>query len=187
MKNKESNKNGKKKLLILVLLLFVVLGVTGYGAYSYFWTSGSFSGSDTVDIASFDPEVDISGDFLGHGGTMTLTCPNSELGNETVYCTGDLTVSNNGGTDITVEVSNATATAQHYSSSDDVTATAGTPTFSWTDTTISSGSSETLTVTVPVDLSSNFGDSEAHARNEAYNGEDIEVNVSFTITAAQVH
>ena len=71
-----------------MIILFVVIGLTGYGAYSYFYTSGSYSGHDEIDIASFNPEVD--GDFLGDGGTLTLTCPESETGNETIYCTGTL-------------------------------------------------------------------------------------------------
>ena len=186
MKNKESNKSDKKKLFILILLLFVVIGVSGYGAYSYFYTSGSFSGSDTVDIASFDPQVDYSGDFLGHGGTMQLTCPDSELGNETVNCTGTLSVYNNGGTDITVSTSNESADVDPLTS-DVVTATAGTPSFSWSNTTITSGSSETLTVTVPVSLSGCFGSSSSCERTEPYDGEAISVSVSFIIRAEQVH
>lgn len=187
MNNKESNKQNKKKIFVLFLLLFVVIGLTGYGAYSYFWTSGSFSGSDTVDIESFDPQLSLSGDFLGNGGTMTLTCPDSDDGYESITCTGSLEVYNNGGTDIVVSISDDDASASAYSSSDNVTASAGTPTFTWTDTTISPSSSETLTVEVPVELTSEFGSSSSYERNSAYSGEAVEVTVSFKITAAQVH
>lgn len=186
MKNNKSNKRDNRKLLILVLLLFVVIGVTGYGAYSYFWTSGSFSAEDQVSIAAFDPDVD--GNFLGNGGTLTLTCPNSTYGYETVNCTGTLTVNNNGGTDITVSVDEETASVSPYTgSNDDVNASAGTPTFSWSSSTISSSSSETLTVTVPVTLTSHFGSSEGYERTSEYTGEDFTVDVSFKIIAAQVH
>lgn len=185
MKNNKSNKRNNRKLIILILLLFVVIGITGYGAYSYFYTSGSFTGRDTVEIASFDPQV--SGDFLGNGGTLSLTCPNSEFGNETINCTGELTVSNNGGTYVNVSTSNESVYVSPYNSSDDVYAEAGTPTFSWSNSTISPGSSETLTVTVPVTLTSSFGSSESSERTSEYTGEAFTVDVSFTITVEQAH
>ena len=186
MKNKESNKQNKKKSLILVLLLFVLVGIAGYGVYSYFYTSGSYSASSDVSIASFDPEID--GDFLGNGGTLSLTCPDDEDGTGTVECTGSLTVSNNGDTAITVATSNASVHLDELSH-DDVTATAGTPVFAWenNETTIEAGSSRTLNVTVPVSLSSNFASGAGYERNSEYTGEAIGVTVSFKITATQVH
>lgn len=186
MKNKESNKQNKKKSLILVLLLFVLVGIAGYGVYSYFYTSGSYSASSDVSIASFDPKID--GDFLGNGGTLSLTCPDDEDGTGTVECTGSLTVSNNGDTAITVATSNASVHLDELSH-DDVTATAGTPVFAWenNETTIEAGSSRTLNVTVPVSLSSNFASGAGYERNSEYTGEAIGVTVSFKITAEQVH
>ena len=193
MTKKESNKKDKKKLLILILLLFAVIGVTGYGAYSYFWTQGSFSGtSDSVSVASFDPETSVNG-FVGSGGSVTLTCPDSTMGNETVDCTGTVTVYNNGGTDITVSTSSISANTNDLSD-DNVTATVGTPNFSWSNTTIAANNSENLTITVPVTLSSDFGSSESVSRSTPYNGDTydgyddaIEVTVDFNLKAAQVH
>lgn len=192
MKNKVKNKSDRKKLFILILLLFVVIGVSGYGAYSYFYTTGEFNASDTVEIASFDPEV--SGDFLGHGGSIILTCPDSGLGNETVQCTGELEVTNYGGTNIVLSIpEGATASVNQYYK-DAVQATAGTPSFSWgSGTTLSPDQSSTLTVTVPVTLSSCFGDFErACQRSEPYNEyedekEKVEVTVSFKVKAEQAH
>ena len=186
MKNKESNKQNKKKSLILVLLLFVLVGIAGYGVYSYFYTSGSYSASDDVSIAAFDPEI--NGDFLGNGGTLTLTCPSDEDGSGTVECTGSLTVSNNGDTAITVATSNASVHLDELSH-DNVTATAGTPVFAWegNSTTIEAGNTKTLDVTVPVSLSSNFASGEGYSRDSEYTGEAIGVTVSFQITATQVH
>ena len=174
----------KKKWLILALLLFVIIGVTGYEAYSYFYTSGDFSGSSDVSIAGFDPQV--NGDFLGDGGTLTLTCPESETGSGTVNCSGELVVTNNGSTDITVSTSEPLVNLSEISS-DSVTANAGTPTFSWDNSTIGPGSTGTLTVTVPVSLSSYFADGTDHYRSSAYEGEAIGVTVSFKITATQTH
>lgn len=187
MNNKDSNKRNKKKLIILVLLLFIIIGISGYGAYSYFYTSGSFSGSDEVTINSFDPQITINNDFVGNGGSVTLTCPNSETGNETIECTGSIGVLNNGGSAITVSTSNVVASLDAISS-DAVSATAGTPTFSWSNTTIEAGSTETATITVPVDLDSYFGSSGSSSyRSSAYTGEAIEVTVTFDLTATQVH
>ena len=194
MKNKVKNKSDRKKLFILILLLFLVIGVSGYGAYSYFYTTGEFNASDTVEIASFDPEVDVSGNFLGHGGSIILTCPDSRLGNETVQCTGQLTVTNYGGTNIVLSIPEGATASVETMNQDAVQATAGTPSFSWgSGTTLSPDQSSTLTVTVPVTLSSCFGDSErACKRSEAYNEyedekEEVEVTVSFKVKAEQAH
>ncbi|MBR2712918.1 MAG: hypothetical protein IKE73_04345 [Bacilli bacterium] len=184
MNKNKTNNSDKKKLFILILLLFVVIGVTGYGAYSYFYTSGSYSGNEEIDIASFNPEID--GDFLGDGGSLTLTCPESATGNEVVNCTGTLDVVNNGNTPITLSTSNASVSLNNLSH-DDVSSSAGTPTFSWSDATVSEGNTSTLTVTVPVTLSSHFGSSDGYSRDTAYAGEAIEVRVSFKITATQVY
>ena len=138
-----------------------------------------------VSIASFDPEI--SGDFLGDGGSLTLVCPSSGTGNETIQCEGTVEVNNNGGTAIEVSTSDSSVSLD-FITQDEVTATAGDPTFSWTNTTIAAGSTETLTVTVPVDLDSDFGTYwDSDYRSSAYNGEALEVTVSFKIVAAQVH
>ena len=75
-----SKKQGKKKLLILALLLFAVVGIAGYGVYSYYWTQGNFkAASQDIEVLSFDPEttIDETTKFLGEGGAVTLTCPSS--------------------------------------------------------------------------------------------------------------
>ena len=181
------NKNSKMKLVALVLLLFVAIGVAGYGTYSYFYTNGSFSGSSDVSIASFDPQISESGDFLGHGGSITLSCPDSDDGDETITCTGSLDIYNNGGTDIIVSTSNESVDINTLSS-DAVSVSTGTPTFSWSDTTIAPDSTETLSISVPVYLSSSFGDYyDSSYRSSEYTGEAIEVTVSFNITIEQAH
>ena len=195
MTKKDSKEKNKKKTIILVLLLFAVVGIAGYGVYSYFWTEGSFDGysSSTISVASFDPQVNVAG-FVGEGGTVTLTCPDSETGNETIECTGTVTVTNNGGSDITVSASHGVPTVTPINH-DSASATAGTPTFDWSSTTISSGYSSELTITVPVTITSDFGSSSSVETNQPYHIDDetksapdaFEVKVAFDITAAQVH
>lgn len=187
MKNKESNKYGKKKLFILVLLLFMIIGITSYGAYSYFYTSGSYTArTNDINIASFNPNI--NGDFLGDGGTLSLTCPESETGSGTVECTGTLQITNSGNTNIELSISDPSVNLDALSY-DNVTAEAGDPTFEWEDddATIYEGNTKTLTVTVPVTLSSNFASSTEYSRDSAYEGEAIGVTVSFKIRAEQTH
>ena len=187
MNEKSSNKKERKKFLILVLLLICLIGITGYGAYSYFWTKGLFEGTDTISVAAFDPETDVNG-FIGNGGTVTLTCPNVEDGYGTVDCTGSVEVTNNGGTPIEVSISNAQVDVDHYGEGDSATATAGDPTFGWTTTTIESNNSKTLSISVPVTVSSEFASDQGYERtSEEYDGESFEVTVTFDIKAKQVN
>ena len=92
MKNKKSN----KRVFLIILLLFIMLGFAGYGVYSYFWTEGNYNGADTIRITPFNPEtiIDSNSNFLGDGGDVILSCPNV-TGNETITCTGEITVKNN--------------------------------------------------------------------------------------------
>lgn len=187
MEKKSSNKKERKKFLAIVLLLICVIGVTGYGAYSYFWTKGSFEGTETISVASFDPETDVNG-FIGNGGTVRLTCPNAENGYGTVNCTGSVQVTNNGGTPIEVTISDGQSYVDHYGDSDSATATAGDPTFGWTTATIQSDNSKTLSISVPVTVSSEFASEQGYERtSEEYDGESFEVTVTFDIKAKQVN
>ena len=189
MVNKKNDKKDKKKLLVLVLLLFMLIGVAGYGVYSYFWTQGSFNGtSNQVSIASFDPRTNINNDdFLGHGGSITISCPNSYTGNENLYCDGSITVSNNGGTDIIVEVLEASSSKY---AEENMTANVSSPNFSWTSKTIKAGSSETLEISVPVSISSDYGSDSGVERTTPFDGSEetgVEINTSFKLKATQVH
>ena len=121
VKKMKNNKN-KKKLLIIVLLLFAAIGVTGYGAYSYYWAEGSF-GSNSNGASSggfiktdkrfnpqgsneYDEEYDYNKmGFLGNGGQIKLTC--SEEDNDGYRtCSGYSPVSNDGNISIIVSYSN---------------------------------------------------------------------------------
>ncbi len=194
MAKQETKKKDKKKLLVLVLLLFVAIGLTGYGVYSYYWTQGDFEGnSNTVTVASFDPRVTISGgsNFLGSGGGLSITCPNTETGTGTITCTGNLTVSNDGGTSVYVDVLDATAhDAVGYNggtNGDDLSGDFSTPSLSWESATLAPGESKELTISVDVALTSDFGSSEAVERSESFEGADIGSYVSLRLKATQVH
>lgn len=120
MENKRKDKK-KRKILVIILFLVAISIVTGYGVYSYYSTSGTFS-SDGVNIkiTPFDPEItDGNGealtsnyDFLGNGGTMTLDCitnhedgsesPTVEIEDNQAQCVGYLTVENRGGSPIEI-------------------------------------------------------------------------------------
>ena len=132
-----NSKNNKKKILILALLLFIIVGFAGYGVYSYLYAQKDFSGSDTVSVVAFDPEVEISSseNFLGSGGTVELSCPTSSSGNGTVTCTQELEVKNNGGTNITVTVT--PGDSDEYNENHYFEGEASSPTFNWTSRTLS--------------------------------------------------
>lgn len=103
----ETKKRNKKKVLIIALFLFAVVGLAGYGAYSYYWTEGEFDARSQISVSSFDPEVNTTnGDsFLGNGGEVSLYCPSSPTGSSSaVTCTADLEVKNNGWNPINVSV-----------------------------------------------------------------------------------
>ena len=192
MSKNESKKKDKKKLLILVLFLFAIVGIAGYGAYSYFWTDGTITGrSDTVTISSFDPQVSYNGSFIGNGGEITLTCPNTANGTGVIDCSGTIEVYNNGGTDIEVSVSNGTASVDpiYY---DSASAVPGDPSFVWDKTVLAPQETAELTISVPVTINSAFASSEAVERDTPYGTDEsysdaIEVKVGFDIIASQVH
>lgn len=138
----------RKKILVLVLLLFAVVGIAGYGAYSYYVTQGEFKPagagtpeSDTIHInASFNPHISgNSGYILGYGGNIDFTCTEPNSNNE-ITCTGSTTIVNDGTTAVDVEVLDPS----YYGS---FVSTDYTPQFNWTTTRIQAGDSKELVVT----------------------------------------
>lgn len=191
MENKTNN--GKKKIVV-VLLLFAISALVGYGVYSYYWTEGSFSGKgSTIEIAAFDPQttIDNDSDFLGHGGSLHISCPDSTYGNESMSCSGSVLVSNNGDTAITVEVLDAESGAYdvNVSEGSSFEIDTSTPSFGWTSTTINAGESTTLSITVPFTVSSDYGsDVAVDAGSSAeHDGDAIGISTSFKLKATQVH
>lgn len=142
------NNKDKKKVLAIALLLFAIVGVVGYGAYSYYTTEGEFAesgntNSDSDNVvhlnATFDPNIDHGEYTIGYGGSVDLTCTEPDSNNQ-ITCSGSANVCNDGTSAVDVEVLEASSYATTYVSDN------YTPTFGWTSTRISSGSCRTLTV-----------------------------------------
>ena len=192
---KKENKKDKKKLLVLALLLFAVVGLAGYGVYSYYWTQGDFgASSNDISVSSFDPETIINGseNFLGSGGSVSLSCPDNN-GKETVTCTGSIDVHNNGGTSVDVQV--LEASADYYSNGGDLTPSVGNPRFRWSDdssssTRIYSGEYETLNISVDYSVdngtTNGLDSSEAEEVSGPVPGGSFRIDVGFKLKATQV-
>ena len=184
---KKVKKNNKKKLLIIFLFLFALAGVVGYGVYSYYYTQGEVtSNSDSIEVLSFDPEIYIDGNtsFLGSGGSVELNCPSSTRGGETLTCTGEVTVYNNGDTAFNVEIEDASASESHNGY---IETSVGDPEFSWDYTYLEEGDYATLSISVPVTISGGGASSEPVEVSDAVNGGDVTVTANFKIKATQVH
>ena len=188
-------KKDRKKLLVLVLLLFAVVGTVGYGVYSYYWTQGNYenetssgSGDDATIYLNgkFDPEIE-NGSFLSDGQTIELTCPESG-GKGTVTCTGKVTIVNEGTTKISVETLDGESSV---SKDGYIDVTAKETSFTWTSETINAGSSETLYVSVDVDVdngtTNGINSSEAEEVTDSVPGGSFTVKTSFKIKATQVN
>ena len=157
-----------KKKIILVLFLICVFGIAGYGVYSYYFVTGTFSNSTYVDIGSFDPRTVIDDDndsFLGSGGEILINCPKLQTGNESIDCVGSITVRNDGSGPITVEVLDVTAgTGQSYSEGgeepEESDIVASDPIFNWTTKTLAAGETAILNITVPTTVTLDYGSSD---------------------------
>ena len=188
---KKNNKSNKKKLIAIFLFLFALSGVIGYGAYSYYWTQGSYeTEEETINIIAFDPEVynHSSEFFLGNGGTLPLSCEKEQSnGHETVECYGDATISNKGGTDITLAVENSSVDLSYI---DGVDIDYSGATFTLGAETLAPGEQTTITVRVPlvIDNGTANGDGgydpvEVHA---PVSGGEFTVSANFKLKATQV-
>jgi hypothetical protein len=191
------------------MILFVFAGLVGYGVYSYYWASGTFSGDDTVTFASFNPQTYIDNDdFLGNGGTIRLDCSvsdsSSNYNHSDNICTGSLSISNEGDTDIDISVLDATSSyafnrgnpgyPEYMGPANNMSISPGSPSFNWTTTTIEPGESETLEVSVYVEVNDGFDNSDAIHATESISDTSsssyhdyYSVSVSFKAKAEQVH
>lgn len=194
-----NNKKNMKKIIIVVLFLFTIIGLVGYGVYSYYYTTGTFTTSASVSIGVFDPQTIIDGnsDFLGAGGTLKLVCPPLETGTEeSIDCTGSITVKNNGSGNISIEVYDASGFGTvDYSSGngpmslDSENITTG---FNWTTKTLTPNETAVLTATVSVPLEIVYGSDEPEEWAGEETGEisstgTAKVDVSFKLKASQVY
>ena len=190
-KNKKSN---KKKLIAIFLFLFALSGVIGYGAYSYYWTQGSYeTEEETINIIAFDPEIYEGGEqyFLGNGGTIELNCNNSSsTGKDTIECGASATIINSGGTPILVEASNVSFNVD-VPSNVDVDYSDASITFDGaTSIEIAPGEDADMNIYLPlvIDNGTDNGDggSSAVEVHAPVSGGDITVSVDLNLVATQV-
>ena len=202
----------KKKVLVLTLLLFAVIGLAGYGVYSYYYTQGEFA-SDSASSEDDDNVIRITGSFnpladtgsgssgasgtgeafLGNGGTLALECPESTGGHERITCTSSVVVKNEGSTGIYVEYYDSYSSA----SSSDTDVYAESPDFRWESgewnesrsTYISAGSNKTLYVSVDVNVGDDehISSGEAQLVNDPVTSGQLSASVSFRLEATQDH
>lgn len=188
----KKKKSNKKKLLAIFLFLFALSGVVGYGAYSYYWTRGSYdTDSETINIIAFDPEVSTYNDnyaFLGNSASLELDCEkNQSNGKETIVCSADADIRNDGGTNIRVEVDDEEI---ELDAPNGVDVDYSGASFYISSNELAPGERTTLYITVPlvIDNGTTSGDGgyegvEVHA---PVSGGDITVSASFTLTATQI-
>ena len=183
----ETKKRNKKKMLIIALFLFAVVGIAGYGVYSYYWTEGDFSaGADRIYITSFNPRVYVSnGDsFLGDGGSVSLDCPDPEYSGTgtgtTITCTADLVVTNSGEVPFDLEVLNQNGERDLEFE------------YSWEDSEEHNGvitlhDSDTLHIEKEVDLGTYVYSSNPVEATGPSSNSYVDVTVDFKLRATQVH
>ena len=192
-------KKDKKKILVLGLLLFAVVGLAGYGVYSYYFTRGSFDTESASDEDSdnviritgeFEPIFDggaSSSYFIGQGGSFELYCPRETSGNETIRCTASPSVVNEGTTSIRVEVYDGSSSVSTQSGDDYVTA--GNPSFDWYNNTaiIGPGESKTLNISVDVYVGDRSMSGDGVEVNEPVYSDELSANTTFKIKATQIN
>ena len=196
----------KKKIFVLALLLFAAIGVIGYGVYSYYYTEATFenetaSSEDSDNViritGSFNPITDASGpsgatatsSFLGNGGELSLECPETTGGHETINCTASLTVRNEGSTEIRVQYYDVSSDA----SSSEATVSVDSTSLNWGSydydnyTYISPGSSATLYASVDVNVgsSSSIDSGDGVYVDSPVSSGSLEAYVSFRLEARQ--
>lgn len=201
-------KKNKKKTLVIALLLFALVGIAGYGVYSYYYTIGTVNTptatSDTDEnviniTGSFNPRIadnnassssSSSDQFLGQGGSINLNCPEKVGANETFTCTASATVRNSGSTPIRVEYEDFYPNV----SSDNANVSIESSSISWSNTsssytTISSGSSETIYIEVEVKTgnSTSVASDQPELVTEPIASGSLNAYASFRLEAEQVN
>lgn len=201
-------KKNKKKTLVIALLLFALVGIAGYGVYSYYYTIGTVNTptatSDTDEnviniTGSFNPRIadnnassssSSSDQFLGQGGSINLNCPEKVGANETFTCTASATVRNSGSTPIRVEYEDFYPNV----SSDNANVSIESSSISWSNTsssytTISSGSSENISIEVEVKTgnSTSVASDQPELVTEPIASGSLNAYASFRLEARQIN
>lgn len=188
-------KKNKKKILFIALFLFAIAGVVGYGVYSYYFAQGTVAAtSETITLDGFDVHTYGDGDqrpkkFLD--GDMSteieegLTCEYTDYEEFTCFGAG-LELENTGSKEVEITISNLTGTVNGINGATlkSIRTTKSQNTYNLTPGDYDNFAIEAI-VEVPGYVETQS--SEATQVNSPVSGGDLEVSVSYTVTATEVH
>lgn len=197
----------RNKKILLLLLIISLISVAGYGVYSYYSSLGAFSSNNYISLKVFDPEVGLVSNqkvFIGNSDEVNMNCVKNEnyidsanysISNEGIRtdnnvhltCSASLTITNNGNSDILVEVDSGSLDLYaYYGLHLDSNFNS-----SWLSKTLSPGETSELVVSSNVYVTSDYSSSEAvNSYYAIYNEETYSkgyIYTSFKLTATQVH
>lgn len=185
-------KSNKKKIIAIFLFLFALSGIIGFGAYSYYWTQGSYdTDEESINVIAFDPEVSPYNDnfsFLGNSTSLELECEkNQSNGKETIVCSATADIRNDGNTNITLGIDDEEIV---LTAPDGVDVSYSGYSFSLGSYELAPDERTVLTVYVPLSIDNGTadgdGDSEPVQVSAPVAGGEITVSANFRLIATQV-
>lgn len=196
---KVETKKSKKKTIIALLLVFALVGVVGYGVYSYYWAEGDIAKvADTIYIDSFGVSLydgdglgDEVADFMKGDLEVELEC---EEENSVYTCVSTATVVNRGTSDIIATVTDLQVSAGVYEYDDTLVKSVPVTSYStnWTNNTKtisgseSGGEYEAFTITVVVNDPS-LSSEAVKVTDPDETGGNLKVTATYKMKAEQVH
>ena len=188
-------KNNRRKILLIALIVFAIAGVIGYGVYSYYWAEGNVTvTSDAIRISKFDVEVSKYADT----NSKTFIASSPDFGEEAscsynsednkFHCSANLTIYNDGDNDVVLSASDFSAsfTNSDYGELEIVEVTSD------LDGSLSSGSERHFSVSATVkNNDSSYVYTNDTMSTQLYQpvvySANTPVEISFKITATEVH
>ena len=178
----------KKKLLFIGLFIFAIVGIAGYGVYSYYWAEGNVTvNSPSIVINKFNPSTNYQSEdiFIGDGiesyDVVDYLCENIDYKGKKYHCTTDIAISNLGDKTVVVEVTDLrlvkeyddynNATIKNLTSSDSIE--------------LAPGETSSVSVSGDIVFEDNY-DQEHEVSSPIYN-EDIKVWFEYKIKATETH